>query len=157
MPTDRSIAADLLEYLREHPGVCAEGNVHGWAWIRYWHGEWRAVRYGGKHRLPDYVHGAVLDREEVLEWLVKKPVSLEPAGDAYRWSPKDETVWEDAVDQDVFEDVERCFWCGTSEASTDLMLYETTEQGECWFCPDCRESWDRAGEIASGPIEVTAA
>lgn len=155
-PTARSIAEDLQEYLQANPGVCAEGNVHGWRWVRYWNDEWRATRCGGQHRLSDYVHGAVLTDDDVLEWLAEKPVTLKPAGEARRWSPKDETVWEDATEQDVFEDVERCFWCGTSAASTDLTLYETAEQGVCWFCPDCQESWDRAGEIASGPLEVTA-
>lgn len=154
--SSRSVAEDLMNYLRETRGVCAEGNVHGWRWIRFASGEWQATKYGGQHRLEQYVQGEILDEEAVLNWLVSKPVQIIPCSKAYLWRPKDETVWKDADDQDVFEDASRCFYCGESARSADLQLYETTEQGECLFCNDCHESWERAGEIVSGPVEQPA-
>jgi hypothetical protein len=152
----RTTAEDLIDYLREMEGVCAEGNVHGWRWIRFVDGEWQAVKYGGEHRLKGYVDGATLDTETVQSWMVEKPVQIIPCSEAYLWTPKDETVWEDADAQDVFDAVSRCFYCGESDRSTDLDLYETTNQGECLFCSDCHGSWEQADEIVSGPVEQPA-
>lgn len=152
-PSEKSVAQDLMEYLRNTEGVCAEGSVNGWRWVRFKDGEWQAVKYGGKHRLSDFVEGEVLNSETVLEWLVEKPAQIIPVSEAYRWSPKEETIWEDAAAQDVFEDVPRCFYCGGSENALDLQLYETVEQGECLFCDGCHGSWESAGEIVSGPLQ----
>ncbi|QLH82352.1 hypothetical protein [Halosimplex pelagicum] len=154
--SSRSIAEDLMDYLRETNGVCAEGNVHGWRFIQFVDGEWRGVKYGGEHRLKDYVKGSVLDAETVLSWMVEKPVQIIPCSEAYLWMPKDETVWEDADAQDVFRDASRCFYCGESERSTDLELYETAKQGECLFCSDCHSTWEQADEILPGPVEQSA-
>jgi hypothetical protein len=154
--SSRTVAEDLMDYLRETDGVCAEGNVHGWRWIQFVDGEWRAVKYGGKHRLNGYVDGAVLDAETVLNWMVEKPVQIIPCSEAYLWTPKNETVWEDANVQGVFSDASRCFYCGESEQSADLSQYETTNQAECLLCSDCHNSWEQAGEIASSPAEQTA-
>lgn len=155
--SERSIASDLLEYLQNNPGVCANGNVHGWAWIRYHDGDWQATRYASSSdRLKSYVVGDVLDEEAVLDWLESKPVSLIPATEAYLWRPAEETVWEDADEQDVFADYDRCFWCGGSERTHELSVYQTVENGECKLCPSCRESWDSADEIVRTTTEATA-
>ncbi|QCW05303.1 hypothetical protein [Natrinema pallidum] len=153
-PTHDSIARDLADYLRENPGVCAEGNVHGWHWVRYTDGEWRGTDYGGQHRLPGYVDGDTLERETVLQWLADKPVTLVPVTEAHQWGPSEATVWDDADAQDVFIDADRCYYCGTSERDADLTRYETTDQGECRFCDDCHESWDRAGEIVGQAVRA---
>lgn len=152
-PSSKSVADDLMTYLRDTEGVCAEGNVNGWRWIRFVDTEWRAVKYGDKHRLSDFVKGAIIDSDTVQDWLVRKPAKIIPISDAYKWRPKDETVWEDAHEQAVFEGVSRCFYCGMSEQSTDLHLYETAGHGECRFCGGCHASWDAADEIVSGPLE----
>lgn len=154
--SSRTVAEDLIDYLRKTEGVCAEGNVHGWRWIQFVDGEWQAVKYGGKHRLKGYIDGAILDHETVLSWMMQKPVQIIPCSEAYLWTPKDATVWEDADAQHVFSDVSRCFYCGESEQATDLDLYETTNQGKCLFCSDCHSSWEQAGEIASSPAEQPA-
>lgn len=152
-PSPESVAEDLMEYLRDTEGVCAEGSVNGWRWVRFVDGDWQAAKYGGKHRLSDFVVGTVLDSGTALKWLVEKPVQIIPISEAYRWSPKEETIWEDASSQYVFEDVSRCFYCGESEETVSLQLYETAEQGECLFCGGCHDSWDAAGEIVAGPLE----
>ncbi|MCL9818364.1 hypothetical protein [Natronocalculus amylovorans] len=142
-----TIAEDLADYLKENAAVCAIGNTQGYLWIRYWEGEWRLAKYGGQHRLRAYVDGLVVDRDATVEWLVSNPVELIPAAEAYLWGPSKTTIWEDATAQDVFEDVDRCYWCGKSDRTVVLDRYETTEQGECIFCSDCYKSWDRYGEI----------
>jgi hypothetical protein len=154
--SSRSVAEDLMDYLQETEGVCAEGNVHGWRWIRFVNREWQAVTYGGEHQLKGYVKGEILGAETVLSRMMQKPVQIIPCSEAYLWRPKDETAWEDADTQDVFADVSRCFYCGESGRSTDLDLYETTNQGKCLFCSDCHGSWEQAGEIVAGPIEQPA-
>lgn len=144
----RDIAEDLADYLRDHPEVCAEGNVNGWRWIRYHDGDWQATRYyDGTNRLREYVVGDVLDEETVLRWLESKPVTLVPLAEAHLWAPREQTVWDDATEQDVFTDRDRCWWCGASERTHDLTEYETTSDGECLLCPSCHESWDKAGEL----------
>jgi hypothetical protein len=150
----KSVAEDLMQYLRETKGVCAEGNVHGWRWIRFFDGEWQAVKYGGEHRLSEFVHGEIVDNDTVLNWLVSKPAQILPCSKAYRWRPAETTVWEDVDTQDVFKDISRCFYCGQSEQTVvGLCLYETTDQDECLLCNGCHELWADAGEIASGPLE----
>lgn len=157
MPTEREIASDLLEYLRENPGVCAEGNVHGWRWVRFHDGDWQAAKYyDGNDRLKDYVVGDVLDESTVLDWLVSKPATLIPGSGAYLWGPSDHTVWEEADEQDVFTDHDRCFWCGGSEQTNNLKAYETTEDGECLLCQDCHESWEKADQIVAPAGKTTA-
>lgn len=147
--TRREIAHDQAEYLAVTDGVCAEGNVRGWRWVRFHNGEWQAAKYHeGRDRLKDYVVGDVLDESRVLEWLVAKPVTILPQSQAYLWGPSEATVWEDAVDQDVYTDHDRCHWCGCSERTHDLEAYETKSDGECLLCSDCHDSWSRAGEIA---------
>lgn len=151
-PTTESIALDTRSYLRENPGVCARGNAHGITWIRFNDGEWRGTKYSegnDHHSRGEYVIGCDLDADGVLQWLVDKPVELIPSSEAYLWSPKDHTVWEEAGHQDVFTEHDRCFWCGDSERTVTLTTYETTDQGVCSFCPDCYESWNRAGEIVN--------
>lgn len=144
----RSIASDLLEYLRENPGVCAEGNVHGWRWVRFHAGNWQAVKYyQGADRLKDVVVGEVLDDEAVLDWLEAKPVTLIPESEAVLWTPSEQTVWDNADQQDVFTDHDRCFWCGSSERTQVLQSYQTTPNGKCQLCSDCYESWEKADEI----------
>lgn len=151
-PTHRSIAKDLMDYLRENPETCAEGNVHGWRWVKFCDGEWRATRYGGQHRLKGYAQGETLEPEDVLEWLTYNPIEIIPASEAKLWSLRGPTVWEDAEEQDAFKpNINRCFWCGQSERSTDLQLHETVEHGESHLCPGCTESWAKAGEIADQP------
>lgn len=152
--THESIARDLMEYLRENPDVCAEGNVIGWRWVRYADGEWRAIDYGGQDRLKFHVRGAVLEPETVREWLANKPVTLCPASEACRLRSGETTVWEDADQQDVFTDCERCFYCGQSDRSVGLECYETTDDGNCLLCSDCHEQWERAGEIVGRSIRT---
>ena len=155
MTTKREIASDLIEYLRENQGVCA--NIHVQGWIRFHDGEWQAARYlGGKDRLNSYVAGDVLDESAVLDWFVSMPVTFTPESEAFRWAPSEQTVWEDADRQDVFTDRERCFWCGESERNRSLEAYETTEDGECLLCPDCYESWAKANQIVEPVLEATA-
>lgn len=155
-PSPKSVAEDLMEYLRDTDGVCAEGNVNGWRWVRYVDGEWQAASYGGQHRLSDFVKGELIDSDTALDWLVRKPIEIIPVSEAYRWRPKDETVWEDASAQGVFEDVSRCFYCGEDEQTADLNRYETMAQGDCLFCGGCHDSWDAAGEIVAGPLDDVA-
>jgi hypothetical protein len=153
--TEEEIASDLLAYLRANPGVCANGNVHGWAWIRFHDGAWQATRYyRGGDRLSSYIVGDVLDENAVMDWLITKPVTLIPGSEAYLCSPP--TVWKEAAQQDVFTSLDRCFWCGHSERSHDLQPYQTTEDGECLLCADCYESWESAGEIVAKQQEATA-
>lgn len=156
-PTERDVAADLRDYLRETDGVCAEGNVHGWRWVRFHDGDWQATKYNeGNDRLRDYVEGDVLDESTVLEWLVSKPFTLIPESEAYLWGPSEKTVWQHADEQDVFTDLDRCGWCGASERTANVDAYDTVEDGRCLLCEDCYESWDDAGEIAHDDGEVTA-
>jgi hypothetical protein len=143
---EQRIAKDQMEYLREHSDVCAEGNVVGLMWVRYHDDEWQAVKYGGKHRLHDRVKGVALEIEDALRWFIENPVTIRPSVEAAAWSQPD-GIWGDVEDQDVFTNAERCFWCGKSEHSVSLGEYRTAEQGVCDFCPDCLESWERAGEI----------
>lgn len=157
--TERKIAKDLADYLREYPGACANGNVHGWAWIRFHDGEWQATRYySGSDRLKSYVEGEVLDEDAVLDWLVSKPVEIIPTSEATLWGPSETTVWEDADEQDVFTDRDRCYWCGGSERTHDLTEYETVENGDCLLCSDCHESWENTDCIVheTEQHEVTA-
>lgn len=146
--TERGIARDLLDYLRANPGVCAEGNVHGWRWVRYHDGEFHATTYGGDDRQNSYVSGEVLDEDAAVSWLTSKPVSLLPASEAYQWRPSDETVWEDADEQDVFRDYDRCWFCGGSERDHDLTEYETVEDGDLTLYSDCHCSCGQiVGEV----------
>jgi len=148
--TEKDIAKDLLKYLRENPGVCARANGTSSHCLRYNNGEWQLVKYGGKHRLRKYVDGNVLDPEDARKWIEINPISLIPTATAPYG--KRRKIWTEAHEQGVFADVDRCQWCGESEHTVDLELYETTDQGKCNFCPDCHSSWDRAGEIKSGPL-----
>jgi hypothetical protein len=147
---EQRIANDQMEYLREHSDVCAVGNVVGLMWVRFHDGEWQAVEYGGKHRLHERVRGVVFEADDALNWFVENPVTLRPSAEAASWS-RPEGVWGDVEDQDVFTAAERCFWCGQSEHAVSLTESQTTNQGACNFCPDCLESWERAGEIAETP------
>lgn len=144
----RSIARDQLDYLRENPGVCAEGNVSGPRWIRFQDGEWLGLRYSSQdHRLRSYLRGYALSRDMVLDWMERKPVTLVPAREAGNGLHTDQSVWADAADQGVFTGLDRCGWCGLSEEECDLTLYETVEDGETLLCPSCTDSWKEAGEI----------
>lgn len=154
-PTATQIARDQMAYCREHPGVCADGNARGWQWLRYVDDEWRATTYGGRHRLKDYVQGAVLDEAAARDWFATKPVTIIPASEAFLWRPRDTTVWEDADRQAVFTDATRCFWCGESERTTALGEYATHDHGEISLCRDCHGSWCRAGELVDEGREVT--
>jgi hypothetical protein len=146
--TERAIASYLLEYLKNNDEVCADGNANGWTWIRYEAGDWQAVRFSrSDDTLKSYVVGDVLDEATVMDWLVSKPATIIPQRQAYLWGPSENTVWELADEQDVFEDYERCFWCGDSERNQTIKSYQTTENGECSLCPECRDSWASAGEI----------
>lgn len=150
--TERQIAEDQMQYLRDNPDVCAEGSVTGCVWMRYADGEWRGVNHEtSRHRLRSRIRGTVFDRDEALRWFLNNPVTIRPVGSAGSQGE----VWDDTDEQDVFTDAERCYWCGASERSVDLDVYRTVEQGECRFCSDCRDSWDRADELADGS-EVVA-
>lgn len=144
--THESIAADLAEYVREHPGVCADVSVSAGnhPWVRFTDDEWRLARYGHMDR----VEGAVLDEEDVIELFAVNPVNIIPTSEAFLLQ-SDDTVWEDADEQDVFTDANRCFWCGDSERDTTLGLYDTVEDGECYLCDACRETWDSEGELVA--------
>lgn len=144
---EQRIATDQMEYLRKHSDVCAKGSVTGLIWIRYCDGEWQAVAYGGQHRLQRRVRGVLLEEDNALSWLINNPVSILPVAKAGAGIHSD-SVWSNAEDQDVFRNANRCFWCGKSEHVVSLTESQTTEQGACSFCPDCLESWQRAGEIA---------
>ncbi|WP_135666851.1 hypothetical protein [Halorhabdus rudnickae] len=150
MTTPREIAADIREYLRSNSAVCAEGAAHGWRWLRFCAGEWRAVRYcSGDERRSSYVEGRVFDDDEALDWIESHPATLRPTAEAYRWDPAEQTVWEDACEQDVFSDFDRCFWCGGSDRDHDLQEYQTVEDGVCSLCDECHTAWADAGEIVS--------
>lgn len=155
--TRAEIAADLADYLREHPGVCAwlsAGGSH--PWVRYTGDEWRRVQYGGYHRLSNRVSGSVLDREEVVGLFAGNSVNLKPLDDA-TLGRSETTVWEDAADQAVFADLPRCWWCGVSERDADLLTAETVMHGECDLCRDCLPSWARDGELLTDPREAGGA
>ena len=149
MVTEQDIADDQLEYLRENPGVCAWGSTTGYVWLRHSEGQWLAATRGGAHRLIRYVRGQIFDEAEARQWLVSNPATMIPADDAGIYHDEDDSIWDDANEQDVFTDARRCFWCGVSEWSADLTVHETTDHGECDFCEDCRESWERAGELVA--------
>lgn len=149
MVTKEDIASDLFDYLKDNPNVCANGNVHGWTWIRFHDGEWQATKYyTGDDRLKSFVVGRVLEERKVLDYLAMKPITLIPQSEAYLWGPSDQTVWEDADEQDVFRDFTRCYWCGCSERTHDLQEYDTVDDGDTVLCSSCFESWINAGEIA---------
>jgi len=151
--TTDSIARDLLAYLRENPGVCAYGSVTGYIWLRYYDGEWQAATYGGQHRLSNYVDGQVFDEKTALSWLERNPAEPIPLSKA--GSRNETTVWQATDEQDVFADVDRCFWCGESERSTGLATEATHDHGEIDLCADCRASWADAGELVDDREEAT--
>lgn len=147
---EQRIATDQMEYLRDNPDVCAEGDVVGLMWMRYHDDEWQAVEYGGKHRLQARVRGVVFGEDDALDWFVRNPVTLRPTAAAGTRGHSD-GIWADVEDQDVFTEADRCFWCGQSESSVSLTESQTADQGVCNFCPDCLESWERAGETIAIP------
>lgn len=144
---EQRIADELLSFLRENPDVCGWGSTTGYSWFAFADGEWRAVTYGGPHRLSRYVRGVVLDEARARKWVLRNPVNLIPAAEAGTYNAENRSVWGLAEEQDVFADADRCFWCGASERAEELTRHETTEQGVCAFCADCLESWGRADEI----------
>lgn len=149
--TPRTIAEDLAEYLQETPDVCVDGSVNGWAWLRFVDGEWRAVQYSSDpDRLRSFVEGTVFDRSQALDWLVSNPAQPVPVTDAGSFTDGDASIWQDADEQDVWTDRDRCAWCGHSDRTRDLTLYETTENGECRLCEDCHESWGQQ-DLIVGP------
>lgn len=152
--TLHTLISDRIAYLKEQTGVCAEGSVNGYVWIRYVDGEWRGVRYGGQHRRRSYVDGTVFDEDDVRRWMENNPVRVIPVRDATVGVHADTDVWEDAAAQDVFSDADRCFWCGVSDTSaeTHVALYETIEHGEIHLCDECKPIWDDAGELVSNPV-----
>lgn len=156
--SERDIAEDLAKYLRENPGVCADVSIAAGnhPWIRYHDSAWQFARYGEQGRAKGRVEGKVLNEESVVDLLAANPVNLKPVSEAYQWKPADETVWEDASEQDVFTNRDRCYWCGVSDRTKDLTRYETTEDGKCSLCADCHESWDRADQIVREVAEQEA-
>lgn len=150
--TGNSIARDIVEYLRENPDVCADISVSAgcFPWVRFHDGDWQMVQYG-QHR----IEGRVIEEQAVVGYIETNPTDLLLVSEAYQWGPKEKTAWEEADEQDVFTDADRCFWCGESENSVALGFYETLEDGDTHLCPECFESWDRAGEIV-GEVEASA-
>jgi len=144
-PTRETIANDLVDYLRENPGVCASVSVgmSDHPWIRYRDGEWQAASYAD----IDRIDSRVVDEERVVSLIEANPTNLIPCHEAYRWKPADQTVWEDAAEQDAFSDRDRCVWCGFSDRTRNLSLYQTVDDGECLLCDDCHEAWDKDDEI----------
>ena len=143
----QQIADDLAEYIKETPGVCAEGSAVGLTYLRHYDGEWQAVRYSSSSdRKSGFVEGTVLDEDKAVWWIKKNPTSIVLQKDAGSFTTNDTSIWADVDRQGVFDDVERCGWCGNSESETQLTAFETVEDGEVSLCQDCHESWDDAGE-----------
>lgn len=149
--TDESIAREMMGVLREMPGGCASmPPAASFRWVRHVDGEWRAVRY--EQQKWGYITGEVWDDEEAESFFAASPTTIIPADDARRMSAHETTVWEEAEEQDVFTDHDRCFWCGVSERDEEPTLYETTEDGECLLCDDCHEHWNREDQIAGRAV-----
>lgn len=145
---EQQIAKDQMDYLRDHPSICAMGGAYGHNYVRYQDGDWQAVQTGElQHRLSDYLSGKELDQEDALEWFQNRPVELRPCSMAAEWISNADNLWEKVNEQDVFSDVNRCFWCGISANQTTLKTYQTTDQGICDFCSECYEAWDKQNEI----------
>lgn len=143
--SETQIAKDLLAYLRDHPSACADVSAQGYyrPWVRYRDGQYQLAGFGE----IDRIHATTLSEKQALELFKNNPVQLLPAHKAYRWKPANRTVWEHAAEQDAFTSLTRCFWCGFSERTTDLSLYETVDDGNCWICSDCHRTWDNQNEL----------
>lgn len=173
----REIAADLAAYLRAHPSVCADVSVHAGnhPWVRYVEPEAATGtdadgdaadrdddEPGGEYRLArfaDYgrVEGRVLDESDVVDLFASNPVRLQPVSEAYRLRGESGTVWEHAAEQDVFTAHDRCEWCGYSDRTRSLAVYETVADGDCRLCNECAAEWERAGELATPePVDASA-
>lgn len=145
--TPESIRNDIFQYMKNSPGVTADGSTHGLTWVRWCSGEWRGVNTGGKHRLSKYVYGRVLTDDEMKEWLASNPVKLLATNNAYTHSNSDRTIWEKVERQGVFTGETRCFWCGIRESIASLTSEEAVEHGDIHLCKDCRPAWEKQDEI----------
>lgn len=145
---ERQIAEDMMEYVRSHPEVCADGRSHGYSNLRWHGGEWQVVKIGGfKHRRAHYLTGVVYDDETALDWFIRQPVRIVPQAEMATWINGGEDLWGKVEDHDVFSDGNRCFWCGNSGRNVELTTHLTVAQGDCDFCSDCFDVWDKQNEI----------
>jgi hypothetical protein len=150
---ERSLAAVLLGELHDRETCIRVGGI-GWAYpfVRYHDGQWQWAHYGKNGR----VEGRVLDESHVHDLVDSKPIQFLGYHEAVGGLTDDgPTVWEDAAEQDVFTDADRCFWCGHSERTHDLGEYETSEDGDCLLCPDCFESFDNHDQIVGATDDTT--
>lgn len=150
--TTHDIAEHLAEHLEDHPDVCVDLNaVHGW--LRFHDGDWQVARYAAA-RGHNCVIARTVDRDGAVAAIESNPSTLLPAPEAGAFSDGAKSIWEHADEQDAFSDADRCHWCGTSEHDAALTEYRTIEDGDCLLCPDCHESWEKAGEIVEPVAEV---
>lgn len=152
-----SLAAVIVRELRERDGKCIRVGSYsrGFPFIRYHDGEWQWADYEFSQ---NRVKGRVLEEDRVREIVDGHSFHLLDTNEAIAGLTDDgPTIWEDADEQDVFTDYDRCFWCGQSERSRELDRYETTEDGECLLCPECHDSFNECGQIARQISEEASA
>lgn len=148
---EKSLIENLVQVLRNTEQACAKnGSIHGWSWVRYHNDEWQAIRYNRKtDKKKSVINATTLTEDELKDWLAENPVSFMIQSEASLYDSTAESVWEEAAEQHVFDDVDRCFYCGYSEITHALSDYKTTDDGTCTLCPDCHTQWENAGEIVA--------
>jgi hypothetical protein len=98
--TNEDIAADLADYLRENPGVCADLSTTAGhhPWVRYHDGEFQMFEYAGYGT----VEVQTVSRESLVSLMALNPVDLRPCSEANRGISSD-NIWEQV---EYGEDVE---------------------------------------------------
>lgn len=150
---ETAIADENMRLLKDMDGVCATGSTNGYISLRY-DGEWQVVQHAsgtGVHSSA-YVDGAVLSDDEALDWCLSNPVTLEPAATAYQLTDASQSIWDDADEQRVFDDVTRCVWCGMPETTRSIQQVETNHDGRVELCESCQEKWVQSGDIPENNV-----
>lgn len=153
-PARRRIAEAVVDVLKRDDNACIQIQFAplGWPYVRYHDGVFQWIT---RDSLYNRIEGEVVGEEELLGEIAQHGIMMYGESETHAGlSDSGPTVWELTDEQDVFTDRDRCFWCGGSDRTHDLSQYKTVEDGVCWLCPDCHESWETADEIVA---EVTEA
>lgn len=101
-PKPMTIQTELMEYLRDREGVCAEFPDLEWDSIRYQDGDWQAAKWTATSDGRQLqVQTETVSTEMVLSWLRQYPVQIKPAADATHRENVDESIWTVVDDQIV--------------------------------------------------------